>query len=226
MFLQTLLLNMRRKQVGRRPEIQLPFRQNPSRQQRVDPNILGPELSCEHACQARDRRLGSRVDRIAGVPHDIGNRREIDDRTPACPLHSLSDPLGREKMRAKVHVDASIPILHRIGVQVVARVVRRIVDQYGNIAVFRRRLINRPPESVNVRDVAGNVQRRVAVFLFQIFCKRRGVRTLDERHLRALPDESFGKGGADSGTAPCDENRLARQIVEFRIHEFPRFAVS
>src|SRR5207245_5765851 len=107
------------------------------------------ELACECLREADDARLGGRVIRLARIPVQADDARDVDDRADAALHHSAHRGSARMERAVKIRLDHDPPVFVRhTREQPIARDAR-VVDEYVELAGS----IDQRPRLLRIRDV-------------------------------------------------------------------------
>ena len=97
-----------------------------------------------------------------------------------------------------------IPVLDRVILQAMSRIIGGVIDQNRHGAVGLFRLCDSFLRGGDIGNVTGDEQQRMGVFRCHISDKCRGIRALDKGNPCPLLQETLSEGGANTGPAAGD----------------------
>lgn len=121
--------------------------------------------------------------------------------------------MGCKELMAKIDVQALVPILGRHVLKRVSIIVAGVVDEDVDPPKELRKVRDRRLQIGQIAEVAVKVERDIRRVGTQAGDQGLAgiVRDVDESDATSLSDEGFHETFADTGTAPRDENSLARK---------------
>ena len=175
---------------------------------RVHADAAGAELARQRLRQADDPGLGGGVVRLARVPVDADDAREVHDRAGAAAKHLPRDGAAGVEGAAQVRVDDLLPVLvAHARDQRVARDAG-VVDEDVDVAELRLDALD---QRLRLRGIADVRTHRDAADLRRDRLGRLVPGAVVHGHARAAARQLARDGGADAARAARDEGDLAVQ---------------
>ena len=159
--MQALLAQQLGFALGRLPERHLPRRAHRAGHDAIDANAESAKVTRKAAREALDAGLGRHVDgevRLGKVPRD---GPKVQDHAAPQLLHAGQHGLRAEELMAQVHLDAVVPIGLGHGSDLMAVIIRGVVDQHFDGAGVGLNVRERGVQRIDIPQVAVAEDRRM-----------------------------------------------------------------
>ncbi len=131
------------------------------------------------------------------------------DPPPRC-AHLGPDRLGGEELMAEIHRHRLVPVIGGDGIDLMAIVARRIVDEDADQAEIRLHAVDRLTQGVDVGQIARDEHWSVTGRRQTAYQRlRRALLDVDEGHPGSLSGKGFDHRRADARPATGDEDHAA-----------------